>query len=317
MDEKKISVFLITYNHEPFIAQAIESILAQQTSYTYEIIIGEDLSPDGTRAICEQYAAQHPGIITLLPGNRNYGPQGNTLRTLRACKGQYIALCEGDDYWTDPHKLQKQVDFLEANPGFSLCFSAVTIKDEMGWNLPYEYYYPELTKDVFTIADFIVSEKNIIPTPTLLFRNVLPDPFPDFFTKAIAGDMGIQLFAADKGKAKYFTEPMAVYRNHAGGVTKSQENLVKGNDKLMQLYKDFNAYFDYRYDALFRQRLLAYYKSNLIYNARDKHGQKKLTHYFKAMPDYLKYSDGINMKELVYYHVVLFFPFLLRFFKSK
>ena len=317
MGQKTVSVFLITYKHEAFIAQAIESILAQKTNFDFEIIIGEDLSPDGTRAICEQYAKRYPGIITLLPGDRNYGPQGNTVRTLRACKGRYIALCEGDDYWTDTHKLQKQVDFLEANFDFSICFSAVEIKDELGWNKPYEYYYPKLTKDVFTIEDFILSEMNIIPTPTLLFRNVLPDPFPEFFTRAIAGDMGIQLFAADKGKAKYFPAPMAVYRNHAGGVTKSQENLVKGNDKLMQLYKDFNAYFDYRYNALFRRRLLAYYKSNLIYNARDKHGPKKLAHYFNAMPDYLKYSDSINLKELVYYHVVLFFPFLLRFFKSK
>src|SRR6516164_8232942 len=120
---KTVSVFMITYNHGKYISEAIESIVSQKTNFEFELVIGEDCGPDDTRAICEQYAAKYPDIINLLPSDKNYGPMGNTIRVMYACTGKYVALCEGDDYWTDPYKLQKQVDFLEANPDFSICFA--------------------------------------------------------------------------------------------------------------------------------------------------------------------------------------------------
>ena len=316
-DRKTVSVFVITYNHEQYIAQTLDSILAQQVNFDYEIVIGEDFSKDNTRAVCEKYAAQYPDRIKLLPSDKNYGPQGNTIRTLYACTGKYIAMCEGDDYWMDTRKLQKQIDFLEANPDFTICFTGIEIKDELGFSWPDERYYPKLEKDVFTIEDFILSEMSIIPTATIVFRNVLPNPLPDFYVNTLVGDMGVQLFASDKGKAKYFAEKMAVYRNHSGGITKSEENINRGNSELMKLFAEFNKYFDYRYDAIFRKRFLANAKTELIYNARHTKGMSKIRHYFKSMPDYIKYSDKINFKELAYYHTVLFAPFILKLFKRS
>mgnify|MGYP001248218371 CR=1 FL=1 len=116
-----VSVHMITYNHEKYIAQAIEGVLMQKTNFLFELVIGEDCSTDSTRVICKEYADRYPNIIKLLPdAGKNLGMMENAIRTTMACTGKYIALCEGDDYWTDPYKLQKQVDFLEAHNDYGL-----------------------------------------------------------------------------------------------------------------------------------------------------------------------------------------------------
>jgi glycosyltransferase involved in cell wall biosynthesis len=309
---KVVSVFMITYNHEKFIGEAIESIVSQDVNFEFELVIGEDCSKDNTRAVCERYAKQYPTIIKLLPSDRNYGPMGNTIRTLEACSGKYIAMCEGDDYWTDKHKLQKQVDFLEANPDFTMCFANVTIKDELGWDWTDEMYYPRCTKNMYTIEDFILSKMNIMPTATVVFRNLLPKPLPEFFRDAVAGDTIIQLLIADKGKAKYLDEKMAVYRNHEGGTTKSKETIERSAASLKKAYENTNKFLGYKYDKIFRERFLEMAKIRLIWGAREKKGMDRLKHYFKFMPDYIKYSKKINLKELIYYHMVLFSPSLLK-----
>jgi glycosyltransferase involved in cell wall biosynthesis len=101
----------------------------QKTNFPCRLIVGEDFSTDKTRAICEQYALEYPDKITLLPSDENYGMMPNFIRTLKACTDKYIALCEGDDYWADPLKPQKQVDFLEENEEYSLCFHDTKIVD--------------------------------------------------------------------------------------------------------------------------------------------------------------------------------------------
>lgn len=311
-----VSVCMITYNHEAYIAQAIESVLNQQCNFRFEFIIAEDCSKDNTRAIVGEYFERYPEIIVPVLPAVNQGAMKNFVNALTMCKGKYIAVLEGDDYWIDMQKLQKQVDFLEANPDFTMCFSSVQIKDELGWNWDYSQYYPALTSDVVTMEDFVMSTMNIIPTPTILIKNLLPKPLPAFFVNALAGDMSLQLLIADKGKAKYFAEPTAVYRNHGGGVTKSKENIEKGEAALEQVYIGAMAYFGSRHEKLFRRKLLDMARVRLLYGARHEHGINKVKHYFRRMPAYLKYSDGINFKELAYYHLVLFFPSLLKGFKK-
>jgi len=115
-----VSVYMITYNHESYIAQAIEGIMMQQTDFPIELVIGEDCSTDRTREICLEYQDKYPEIIRLLLPEKNIGIYKNSKSTFIECKGKYIAICEGDDYWTDPLKLQKQVYFLETRPDFAL-----------------------------------------------------------------------------------------------------------------------------------------------------------------------------------------------------
>lgn len=115
-----VSICMITYNHESYIKQAIESVLMQKCKFAFEIVIGEDCSTDNTFMICQELAQNNPKI-KLLPSIANLGMMPNLIRTLNACNSKYIAMLEGDDYWTDPQKLQKQVDFLEANEEVGLC----------------------------------------------------------------------------------------------------------------------------------------------------------------------------------------------------
>lgn len=117
-----VSVVTITYNHAPYIAKCIEGVLMQQVNFPMEFIIAEDCSTDGTRAICEEYAQKYPDLIRLLPSEGNMGAVRNEQRAFEAARGKYIATCEGDDYWTDPLKLQRQVDFLESHSDYSVCF---------------------------------------------------------------------------------------------------------------------------------------------------------------------------------------------------
>jgi glycosyltransferase involved in cell wall biosynthesis len=114
---------MITYNHAPYIAQAIECVLAQKTNFPFELVIGEDCSTDGTREIVFDYAKRYPDIIRVITSDNNVGMKANSYRTTQACQGKYIAWCEGDDYWHHPKKLQKQVDILEAHPEYSLVCS--------------------------------------------------------------------------------------------------------------------------------------------------------------------------------------------------
>ena len=122
MIEPLVSICCITYNHEPFIANAIEGFLMQKTDYPYVIIIGEDCSTDKTRDIIERYADQNPELIKVITSDRNVGAVANECRVLTEAKGTYIAFCEGDDYWNYPGKLQRQADFLDTNPDYSVCF---------------------------------------------------------------------------------------------------------------------------------------------------------------------------------------------------
>lgn len=118
-----VSVCMTTYNHAPYIAQAIESVLMQRTDFAVEIVIGEDCSTDNTLTICQHYQTLYPDIVRVVTGSSNIGMRANYRRTIAACRGKYVAMCDGDDYFTDPEKLQLQVDLLENNPEIAMCYT--------------------------------------------------------------------------------------------------------------------------------------------------------------------------------------------------
>jgi glycosyltransferase involved in cell wall biosynthesis len=120
MDSAYVSVFMPTYNQEAYIAEAIENVLGQKTAFPFELIIGEDCSTDGTREIVFKYQEKNPHIIRVLTSNANVGSRANNRRMLESCRGKYIAFCDGDDYWHDPGKLQRQADFLDSHPEYGL-----------------------------------------------------------------------------------------------------------------------------------------------------------------------------------------------------
>lgn len=314
-----VAVWMVTYNHSKYIGEAIEGVLKQKTSFKIKLFIGEDCSTDNTKAICLDYQSRFPETIEVISTKVN-NIKINCENLWNACGesgAKYIAKCEGDDYWTDPYKLQKQVDFLEANNDFSICFASATVKAETGEIIQNEDHSPPPGKDVFTIEDFILSGRNLIPTATIVFRNILPNPLPDFYYRGLSGDICIQLIIADKGKAKHIPEKMAVYRRHAGNITKSKRNIEEGHKKLMELFNELNRYFNFRYSETFKKRFLNESKVLLISGAKNKKGLERIKHYLNTIPDYFKYSDKIDLKEIIYYHTILFFPAVLKLFKRK
>lgn len=211
-----VSVVVPTYQHAAFIERCIQGILMQQTTFPVEILVGEDESTDGTRAICQRYAAALPDRVRLFLRSRQDvlrimgRPTGraNLLHLLGQAKGKYIALCEGDDYWTDPLKLQKQVDHLERHPEDVLCFHAVGVV-EPGGRIT-EDKITQVPAAYATQADLAL-RGNYIHTPSVIFRNILHELPPEIKQTPIA-DFFLWTMLSGHGNLHYLPEVMAHYR---------------------------------------------------------------------------------------------------------
>ncbi len=252
-----VNICMITYNHQDYIVKAIEGVLNQRTNFTIQLIIGEDFSTDNTRKICEDYAAKYPEKIKLVPADKNVGMMKNYLRTIKECDGKYVAYIEGDDYWTDTLKLQKQIDFLEANPDYSACFHNVTMKEERTGELKEErnaendewVLHKSLHKDTFDTED--VLGPWFIPSPSLVFVNYPDFNLPDWFYNCAYGDLPFMLLLTLRGKYKYIDEVMAVYRIHDTGMSA----VHKAYDKIMVMvyvYASFDIHTKYKYHTAIR-----------------------------------------------------------------
>lgn len=210
-----VSVDMITYNHEKFIVQAIEGVLMQKTNFRFELVIGEDCSTDRTREICIEYRNKYPDIIKLLLPEKNLGVRENGLATIRACRGKYIALCEGDDYWTDPYKLQKQVDFLEANEEYVLSYTS-------GYRLKSNKLSPwidvvmqEPVKEMFYNGTFI-------RTCTSIFRSSCLKTYlnmSSLLESEIIGDWPLFSYLSTQGKISFLEDRTSVYRFNPSSVS--------------------------------------------------------------------------------------------------
>jgi glycosyltransferase involved in cell wall biosynthesis len=211
-----VSIEMVTYNHEKYIAQAIEGVLMQETNFEFELIIADDCSPDRTSEIVNQYIKNHPNgyRIKYFRHPENFGINANSKFVRQQSDGKYIAICEGDDYWIDKNKLQFQFDFLESNPDFSVCFHSIyELINGKQVLLKTDYLK---TDGVFTVED-LAREGNFIPTLSALFRNNFKDNFPEWTSTCPLGDYTQHLLNGQFGKYKGFEKPMAVYRIHEGG----------------------------------------------------------------------------------------------------
>jgi glycosyltransferase involved in cell wall biosynthesis len=191
----------------------------QKTSFVFEILIHDDCSTDGTREIIEEYSKKYPDIIFPIFQTENQyskGVRGMMARfNFPRSRGKYIALCEGDDYWSDPYKLQKQVDFLETNTDFSICFHNMKILNESNPSA-IEFTNSKDQESVSSILD-LASKGNFMFTASVVFKKP-KDGFPNWLTDLPIGDYAIHLFNAQFGKIKFLDQVMGVYRIHAGGV---------------------------------------------------------------------------------------------------
>lgn len=219
-----VSVCIFAYNHEKFIEEAIHSVLKQITAFDFEIIVGEDGSEDETLKIIQDFSHSYPSKIRILIQDQSKKiyiggkPTGrhNFITTLKSCKGKFIALLDGDDYWTDPLKLQKQVDFLEENPQFAI-HSGNAIYVSNFSPLHGEPVQKEVSNRNYSLKDFEV--KNYLLTCTVLFRN-LDFNMPLIFNKVVFGDWFLYVYILNQTGLKAFISPekFADYRLQEKGI---------------------------------------------------------------------------------------------------
>lgn len=214
----KVSVLMITYNHEKYIKQAIESVLMQETDFPFELVISEDCSTDRTATFVRDYAKKHPHIIRVLLNPENLGSQQNSRQAFKAARGNYVALLEGDDFWIDPLKLKKQVDFMDEHPDFGVVHTDINLLYDRENKIIRDYHKTEgmrfPTGYVFT--DLLTPPAFFIKTSTVLMKNHMIDfdRFYDLLRQKgwVLGDLALWLTIARHHKIAYLPETTSTYR---------------------------------------------------------------------------------------------------------
>lgn len=263
-----VSICCLTYNHEPYIKQCIDGLLMQQTNFSFEVLIHDDASVDKTQAIIKEYKERYPDIIKPIFQIENQYSKGvgvTRVYQFPRAKAKYIAMCEGDDYWTDPYKLQKQVDFLEANPGYSMC---------VGGYLRYEEdtgRYTEVNKTINSVEYF---NNGFSFNLNDLTNGWLTKTLTAFFRKEILNKLDltyykygrdIQLFyhiLKEGGPGFYFNDIFGVYRIHKGGVNSTK----KGRINLNTAYHIYKEMYEYNKDNFTRIMYLKHSLKLFNYN---------------------------------------------------
>ncbi|MBB6130766.1 glycosyltransferase family 2 protein [Mucilaginibacter lappiensis] len=216
-DMPTVSVIMLTYNHEKFLQKAIYGIFIQKTNFIIELIIANDNSPDHSDSVIQQMRSNSPGHVGInyLKREVNLGANLNFKDAINKAKGKYIAMCEGDDYWTDPLKLQKQVDYLEENQDCNLVSHRVHVFDDETKTMSEEALNnPEIT--VKRTLEDLALLGNFMHTPSVMFRNNIV--FSPKLFQGVIGDYVVWFLNGEKGKYGYIPDYMAVYRTWAGGV---------------------------------------------------------------------------------------------------
>lgn len=236
---------MITYNHESYIRQAIESVLSQKTNFGFEIVIGEDCSTDGTRAIVLEYAEKYPDQIVALLPKANQGWVSNFEQTRRQCRGEFIAMLEGDDHWIHEGKLQMQADFLRDNPGCSLCYTRVRRFDDQQTE-PDTILPVVKVKRFSTIKDILA--RQFIQTCSVTVRASSLEPTPVWFEGLALGDWPMFILAARHGSLGFIDEVTAAYRVHPGGIWSGKDPVFMCR-QIIRMFERLLANLDRRYRA--------------------------------------------------------------------
>lgn len=258
-----VSINCITYNHEKYISKAIESFINQKTNFEYEILIHDDASTDRTAEIIRKYEKKYPQIIKPIYQVENQYSKGKRASLINESRaiGKYIAICEGDDYWKDPYKLQKQVDYMEANPNCTLCFHNAEIIDDKGTYLNMRLISDDLSSGTYTAGQLAIL--GFIPSASKLYKkSVFANP-PEWYKRTIVADYPNQLIVASHGYAYYMKEVMSAYRSGAVGSSTDRFSKKTLDEKVdyvkgfIEILNNFNESSDYKYSEDIEQAIIA------------------------------------------------------------
>ncbi len=275
-DVLMVTIRCVAYNHECYIRQCLEGFVTQKTNFRFEAIVHDDASTDKTASIIREYAQKYPEIIKPIFEKENqYSKKDGSLRKIMDSHthGKYVALCEGDDYWTDSLKLQKQVDFLEAHPDYSMCFHNAVIMYLGIKKAPVLFNNLECSRQIHLNE---IVDHWIIPTASILYRKDIL-PMPTWATKIYSGDQTLALMAYAKGKIWGFEDVMSVYRqNFVGSSATARANKMGETyvvDQHLLLYNYYNEETNYKYSNIISNRINYLKKQRLYLSNRYKHGK--------------------------------------------
>lgn len=255
-----VTIASTTYNMEAYIGEAIESWLAQETSFPIEIIISDDGSTDGTCDVVRSYIEKHPNIRLISTGH--IGKMPNFIRSLKESKGKYVALCDGDDYWIDTHKLQKQFDFMESHPEFSECFTNSYVINT--WSGEQKIAKTQIWDEATTEGLLKHRDNDNVQmspghTSTFFFRNQFIQEYPKWMYGDVMTDFPLYMLMSRYGKAKFINEITSVYRHRLDGVSSKNYSFERNTRRRIYVYKNVNRDFHYKYRRIINPIIADYY----------------------------------------------------------
>jgi glycosyltransferase involved in cell wall biosynthesis len=310
------SICCNTYNHENYIADAIESFLMQKTDFKYEILIHDDASKDRTAEIIKSYEEKYPNLVKPIYQTENQYSKGINLAftyNYSRAKGKYIALCEGDDYWIDPHKLQKQVDYMESHPDCTFCFTNGKIVDVRGKQTE-RVFIPYLREDasyfdnknrIYKVGELALL--GFIPTASFFFRKNSLNNLPEFYYRRFfpGGDMRLKLIVASQGYAYYINDVTCVYRTNVSGSLMTQwkkynrEQAIQHNQSYIDLLELIDDHTNYEYSKEFDKVKMSFEFSKFVLM-----GDKQIL----KNERYRKYIQERGLKHKIELYISLYFP---------
>ena len=263
-----VSIICLTYNQAKYVRDCLDGFVMQQTTFPYEVLIYDDASTDGTQVIIKEYAKKYPDIFKPTLYEKNNYSQGlgyvGLYTGIKEAKGKYVAYCEGDDYWTDPHKLQKQVDFLETHPDYEICAHEVMVKYICGKEIAFSDFEKNLFISVKN-SDYSFDEiltGNIIHISSMMYRN-FELQLPKWMPKISAGDMVLYRLLGEKGKLHVLSELMSVYRDHKESLTSTNteyNSAIKYYTQLsIPVLEKLNVYWTRKYQDKIYPIIAQYY----------------------------------------------------------
>lgn len=293
MDDKEelvVTIRCLTYNHEPYIRQCLEGFVMQKTNFRFEAIVHDDASTDKTAEIVKEYAEKYPEIIKPIFETENqYSKKDGSLGRImdEHTRGKYVALCEGDDYWIDPYKLQKQVDFLENNKEYSMCFSSAKVIYDSGVSKYYksDELYQGLEEREYTGNEIL--EDWIVPTASVIYKNEMCVLIPRD-KRFVFGDIIVFLTCAKYGKVYCIADKTSVYRRNINGATFQRRDSLK----FVNHYKAIEEHFGKRYHKIIYNLISSNYVGAIIEN-------RKSGNLFNIIKDIfldIRYMPGIILR---------------------
>ena len=297
MNKPLISVCCLTYNHKPYIRDAIEGFLMQETEYPYEIIIHDDASTDGTQDIIHEYADRNPEVFRASLQSENQFSKGVLIcekLLFPEARGKYIAMCEGDDCWIDPHKLQIQVSYMESHPECSMTFHAAEYETDgkLNWNEQYPIEECDVPlRDIFYGGGFYC------PTASLVFRTEIIKEIPEFRTiSKYIGDYPLQLLLASRGTVHFFPQRMCKYRYLAIGAYSTELNnnssiQIRNTRNRVDIIRSFERWSEEKHP--YEEALLMVQNYGTILGIGSRNDEKAVRDAFEVITAHIRQRNGM------------------------